>query len=148
MSGSGVAASMALVAGVLGSVQVAIMGRFGDRIGSFEALAFSTVVTAVVAAAALLLTRQSFDGFDAAIRSPAWLWLGGVCGAFIVLSVTVAGPRIGTAGTIALLITGQLAMGAAIDRFGLFGLDRIPLSSTRVVGLLLLAVGAALTLRK
>ncbi len=148
MSGSGVAASMALVAGVLGSVQVAIMGRFGDRIGSFEALAFSTVVTAVVAATALLLTRQSFDGFDAAIRSPAWLWLGGVCGAFIVLSVTVAGPRIGTAGTIALLITGQLAMGAAIDRFGLFGLDRIPLSSTRVVGLLLLAVGAALTLRK
>ncbi len=148
MSGSGVAASMALVAGVLGSVQVAIMGRFGDRIGSFEALAFSTVVTAVVAAAALLLTRQSFDGFDAAIRSPAWLWLGGVCGAFIVLSVTVAGPRIGTAGTIALLITGQLAMGAAIDRFGLFGLDRIPLSPTRVAGLLLLAVGTALTLRK
>ena len=148
MSGSGVAASMALVAGVLGSVQVAIMGRFGDRIGSFEALAFSTVVTAVVAGVALLLTRQSLDGFEAAIRSPAWLWLGGLCGAFIVLSVTVAGPRIGTAATIALLITGQLAMGAAIDRFGLFGLDRIPLSPTRVAGLLLLAVGTALTLRK
>lgn len=139
---------MALVAGVLGSVQVAIMGRFGDRIGSFEALAFSTVVTAVVAAAALLVTQQSLGGFEAAIRSPAWLWLGGLCGAFIVLSVTVAGPRIGTAATIALLIAGQLAMGAAIDRFGLFGLERIPLSSTRVVGLVLLAVGAALTLRK
>ena len=148
MSGSGVAASMALVAGVLGSVQVAIMGRFGDRIGSFEALAFSTVVTGVVAAAALLLTRQSFDGYEAAIRSPAWLWLGGLCGAFIVLSVTVAGPRIGTAATIALMITGQLAMGAAIDRYGLFGLDRIPLTSTRIVGLLLLAIGTALTLRK
>ena len=139
---------MALVAGVLGSVQVAIMGRFGDRIGSFEALAFSTVVTGVVAAAALLLTRQSFDGYEAAIRSPAWLWLGGLCGAFIVLSVTVAGPRIGTAATIALMITGQLAMGAAIDRYGLFGLDRIPLTSTRIVGLLLLAIGTALTLRK
>ena len=148
MSGSGVAASMALVAGVLGSVQVAIMGRFGDRIGSFEALAFSTVVTALVAAAALLLTRQSFDGFEAALRSPAWLWLGGLCGAFIVLAVTVSGPRIGTAATIALLITGQLVMGAAIDRFGLFGLERIPLTSTRIVGLLLLAIGAALTLRK
>lgn len=148
MSGSGVAASMALVAGVLGSVQVAIMGRFGDRIGSFEALAFSTVVTALVAAAALLLTRQSFDGFEAALRSPAWLWLGGLCGAFIVLAVTVSGPRIGTAATIALLITGQLVMGAAIDRFGLFGLERIPLTPTRIVGLLLLAIGATLTLRK
>jgi len=139
---------MALVAGVLGSVQVAIMGRFGDRIGSFEALAFSTVVTALVAAAALLLTRQSFDGFEAALRSPAWLWLGGLCGAFIVLAVTVSGPRIGTAATIALLITGQLVMGAAIDRFGLFGLERIPLTPTRIVGLLLLAIGATLTLRK
>ena len=139
---------MALVAGVLGSVQVAIMGRFGDRIGSFEALAFSTVVTALVAAVALLLTRQSLDGFEAALRSPTWLGLGGLCGAFIVLAVTVSGPRIGTAATIALLIAGQLAMGAAIDRFGLFGLERIPLTSTRVVGLLLLAIGATLTLRK
>jgi uncharacterized membrane protein YdcZ (DUF606 family) len=33
-----------------------------------------------------------------------------------------------------------------IDRFGLFGLERIGLSGVRVLGILLLGVGSALTL--
>jgi len=124
------------------------MGRFGDRIGSIEAVAFSALVTTFVAAAALLVARQSFGGYEAALRSPAWLWLGGVTGAFIVLTITIAAPRIGSAATIAIFLAGQLAMGALIDRFGLFGLARIPLGWQRLLGLALLGVGAALTLRK
>ena len=147
MSGSATAALVA-AGGLAGAVQVAIMGRFGERIGSVEAVAFSALVTTVVAAAALLVARQSLGGYEAALRSPAWLWLGGVTGAFIVLSITIAVPRIGSAATIAIFIAGQLAMGAVIDRFGLFGLERIPLGWQRLLGLALLGVGAALTLRK
>jgi transporter family-2 protein len=39
-------------------------------------------------------------------------------------------------------------MAAVIDRFGLFGLDKIALTWTRVAGLVLLAAGAALTLKR
>ena len=39
-------------------------------------------------------------------------------------------------------------MGAVIDRFGLFGLERIPLGWQRLLGLALLGVGAALTVKK
>jgi uncharacterized membrane protein YdcZ (DUF606 family) len=39
-------------------------------------------------------------------------------------------------------------MAAAIDRFGWFGLDAIAIGWTRVVGLVFLGVGAALTLIK
>ena len=39
-------------------------------------------------------------------------------------------------------------MGAAIDRFGLFGSERIALHWPRVVGLALLGAGAVLSLRK
>jgi uncharacterized membrane protein YdcZ (DUF606 family) len=35
-----------------------------------------------------------------------------------------------------------------IDRFGWFGYDRIPIGWARILGLLLLAAGAALSLRK
>jgi len=49
---------------------------------------------------------------------------------------------------VGILIAGQLAMGAAIDRWGLFGSDRIALHWPRVLGIGLLAVGAALSLRK
>jgi transporter family-2 protein len=76
------------------------------------------------------------------------LWLGGVMGAFIVLSITVAGPSIGTTATISLLIAGQLVAATAIDRFGWFGFERIPVGWARALGLVLLGVGAALTIRK
>ncbi len=147
MSGSG-AAVLVAAGGLAGAVQVAVMGRFGDRIGSIEAVAFSALLTTVIAAVALLVARRSFEGYAAAFHSPAWLWLGGVTGAFIVFTITIAAPRIGSAATIAIFLAGQLTMGAVIDRFGFFGLERIPLGWQRLLGLALLGVGAALTLRK
>jgi bacterial/archaeal transporter family-2 protein len=130
-----------------GSVQVAVMSRFGDRIGILEALAFSALGTAVITAFVLLVVRHSFGGYAAAARQPPWLWLGAVMGAIVVFTITFAGPRIGTAATIGLLIAGQLAMGALIDRLGLFGVDRIALHWPRLVGIVLLGIGAALSLK-
>jgi transporter family-2 protein len=49
---------------------------------------------------------------------------------------------------VAILIAGQLAAAAAIDRFGWFGSESIPLHWVRVLGIVLLAAGAALSLRK
>ena len=69
-------------------------------------------------------------------------------GVLIVLTITFAGSRIGVAATVGILIAGQLAMGAAIDRYGWFGSERIPLNWPRVLGIGLLFVGAALSLRK
>ena len=46
------------------------------------------------------------------------------------------------------MITGNLVVAALIDRFGWFGVDPIPLDWVRIVGILLLAGGAALVLRK
>ena len=74
--------------------------------------------------------------------------LGGVAGLLIVFAITYAGPRIGVTATVAILIAGQLAMGAVIDRFGLLGSARIGLHWPRVLGIVLLAAGAALSLRK
>jgi transporter family-2 protein len=124
------------------------MGRFGDRIGTVEALAFATVVQVVVTFLALVIVRQSVSGYSAGLHQPPWMWIGGLMGALIVFSVTFAAPRIGAAATIGIAIAGQLVMGAAIDRFGLFGLDRIPLHWPRLLGLALLAAGAGLSLKK
>lgn len=124
------------------------MGRFGERVGTLEALAFASAVQAVLTALLLVGVRGTASGYAAATRPPAWMWLGGLMGAFIVLTVTVATPRIGTAATIGLLIAGQLAMGVVIDRFGLFGFEQIGISWPRALGVALLAVGAALSLHR
>jgi bacterial/archaeal transporter family-2 protein len=148
VSGSTLAAGLAVAAGLAGSIQVALMSRLGERIGVLEALAFSAALTAGLAFVILVLAHQSVDGFVRAVHQPWWMLLGGVMGLLIVFTITYAGPRIGVAATVGILIAGQLAMGAAIDRWGLFGSERIALHWPRLLGLALLAVGAALSLRK
>jgi len=147
--GTAAAATLALIAGLAGSVQVAVMGRFGDRVGSFEALAANLLFSTVIATTLLLVLRQSLAGFGDALRSPWWYWVGGGgMGVVVVLTITVVTPRLGTAATIGLLIAGQLAMGVLIDRYGWFGVEQVPISWPRLLGVILLAVGALLALRR
>jgi bacterial/archaeal transporter family-2 protein len=146
--GTALAVAMTAVAGLAGSVQVAVMSRFGERIGIVEALAFATLLTAVFSCVVLLVARQTLAGYADGVRAPLWLWSAGLMGLVVILSITYATPRIGATATIGLLIAGQLAMGAVIDRFGLFGLERIPIGWPRLIGIVLLAAGAALSLKR
>ena len=148
MSGSALATILAIMAGLAGSVQVAVMSRLGERIGVGEALGFATLVSAAIAFVGLLLVRRSASGYERALHQPWWMLTGGLLGLLIVFTVTYAGPRIGVAATVGILIAGQLVMGALIDRFGLFGSQQIALHWPRLAGIALLAVGAALSLRK
>jgi transporter family-2 protein len=144
-AGNALAVTLSLVAGVAGTVQIAVMGKLGDRIGVIPAFAFAA---AVAAGFGLLAARRSVTGFADAVHQPAWLWLGGLMGAFVVLTITFAGPRLGTTATVAVFLVGQFAAAAVVDRYGLLGVDRIPVTWARVLGLALLTVGAAFTLKK
>ena len=148
MSSTGLAAVLATAAGFGGAVQIAVQGRLGDRVGSLEAVATASLIGAVVALTVLVLARRSFAGVGDALGSPKWMLLGGVMSALIILAITVAGPRIGIVATTAVLIAAQFTVATIIDRYGWFGVDRITLTWTRVLGIALLFVGAALTLRR
>ena len=144
--GSAVAVALCVVGGLGGALQAAVMGRFGERIGTIEAVAFSALLTALIAGAVLVVSRGSLAAYGDGARSPVWMWTAALMSALIVFGLTYAAPRIGTTATIGILVAGNLVMAALIDQFGWFGLDRIPLSWPRVLGAALLAVGAALTL--
>ena len=148
MSGAAFAFVLSLAAGAAGAVQVAVSGALGRRIGVVETTAFSLLISFSIMAVVVLVTRRSVGGVLAGFGYPPWLWLGGLMGVIIVSSITFAGPRIGTFATVGLLMASQLAMGAAIDSFGLFGVDRVPLTWNRGLGLVLLAGGAFLVVRR
>jgi transporter family-2 protein len=148
VSWTGAAAVVALGAGIAGAVQVAVMGRYGDRVGTIEALAFTAALGAALAAVVLLVSRRSLSGYADAVAVPKWLWLGAVLGVFVVGAITLAGAKIGATATVALLIAGQLGAAVVVDRFGWFGVDKVAVTWTRVAGVALLAVGAFLTLRR
>jgi transporter family-2 protein len=135
-----------VLAGLGAGVQAAVQGKFGERIGVVESVAFSSIVTTVVTLAVVLAARQSVSGIGEGFRVPPWLWLGGVMSGLVIFALALAPPRIGTTATVALVIGANLIAAAVIDRFGWFGLERIGLSPVRLLGLALLAVGAALTL--
>jgi transporter family-2 protein len=148
VSSSAFAALIAAAAGLGGAVQIAVQGRLGDRVGSVEAMATASLIGAILALTVLLAARRSLAGVGDAFASPKWMLLGGAMSAFIILAITIAGPRIGVVATTAFLIAAQFALAAVVDRYGWFGVERIAFSWPRVVGIGLLVVGAALTLRR
>jgi transporter family-2 protein len=143
-----VAVALTATAGLAGAVQAAVMGELGERVGIVPAVAFSVIVALLCGLAVLLAWERSFAGVKAALDEPAWLWLGGLMSLYIVFAITVGPPRIGVAATVGIVIAGNLVSAALIDRYGLFGQDVIPIDRWRLFGLLLLAVGAALSLSR
>jgi bacterial/archaeal transporter family-2 protein len=141
-----VAVAFCAIGGLAGAIQAAVMGELGDRVGAAPALAFAVSISLVFALGLLLVWERSFSGVRAAAQEPAWLWLGGLMSVFIVLAITVATPRIGVAATIGIVIAGNLVMGAVIDQYGLLGQEQTAVTWPRLLGLLLLAIGAALSL--
>lgn len=129
-------------------MQIAVQGRLGDRVGSLEALATAAILGGIIAVVLLLVSRRSLSGLEEAAVGPKWQLLGGVFGVVIVFGITYAAARIGVLATTALLVAGQFALAAVIDRFGWFGVDRVAFTWPRVTGIVLLAIGAALTLRR
>ena len=147
MTGTRIAIAFSLGAGIAGAAQASVSGALGRRVGTVGAAGFGVVLAAIlVVALALALGRGG--SIVASVHQPRWFWLVGLFGAVIVLAIAYAPPRIGTFATVALLIAGQLAAGALIDAFGWMGSPRIPVTAMRAAGLLLVAAGAALTLKR
>ena len=75
-------------------------------------------------------------------------FLGGTLGAVYVTVALIAVRTLGASGLTAVVITGQLLISVVIDRFGLLGIARSPIGAGRILGLVLLAAGVVLVVRK
>ncbi len=142
------AITAALVAGLAGGLQIVVNSAFGRQIGFLEAACFASIVTVLALTSATLVTRHGLGGVADGLSQPAWMWIGGLGSAVLVLSVTFSGPRIGGLATGGLLIAGQLSILVCADTFGWFGLEKVPLTLHRLIGLPLLAVAAFLVLKR
>ena len=140
---------LALTAGVVLTVQVgvnsALRGGVGDPV---MAALISFVVGSAALLAFLLLMRTPWPGRPQLLAAPAWAWLGGVLGAFYVVSTIVVGPRIGAAALLALIVLGQLATSLLLDHFGWLGFPQHPLTPLRALGSLMLLGGVLLIVHR
>ena len=67
--------------------------------------------------------------------------------AFYILSITFVAPRFGLGNAILVVLLGQIVSAAIIDATGLMGLAAREVTPTRVLGLIVMAVGVVLSQR-
>ncbi len=128
------------------ALQPSINARLAQKTGAFES---SMISFAVGTLALLIVTMIAGKGSLRGIAGASWWELtGGFLGAFFVTLTIISVPRIGTTAVMAMVITGQLITGAALDHFGAFGLRQAPFSPLRALGILLLASGAWLIIKR
>ena len=72
-----------------------------------------------------------------------WMWLGGILGAFYVVTSIIAGHHLGAALAVALAISGQMIVGILLDVLPIPGLAQQPINIYRLFGVLLICSGAA-----
>ena len=68
-------------------------------------------------------------------------------GAVYVTNALITVSAIGAGGVAAGTVAGQLIASVAVDRLGLLGLDEVPLTPERIIGVALLFVGTLLIVR-
>lgn len=137
-----------LIAGSLVSLQNVINATLGRYVGTLGAVLVVAIIGAMlVAAAAIVLPGQVALG---GLPGPRkwYLYLGGLMGVLIVAIPVFLVPRIGATATITAIVAGQLTMALIADQFGLLGTPRIEISLARIIGVLLLAAGAFLVVRR
>jgi transporter family-2 protein len=141
-------AGLALLSGAALAVQVGLNNGLKERMGHPLPSALCSFATGTVALLAIALALRPplpkaarFEG------SPWWIWLGGVVGAaYITVTITYSG-RLGAAGWLGVVVTGQILASVLLDHFGLLGFKVHTVSPWRVVGVVLLLTGAAIVLR-
>lgn len=135
-------------AGCLVGMQAPINSRLGKTVGSLQAATFSFLVGTAVLLLIASFVRGGLGNLGEVGHVPWWALVGGLLGAVYVSVALVAVRTLGASGLTAVAIAGQLVISVVIDRFGLLGVARQPISAERVVGLVLLVAGVVLVVRK
>jgi transporter family-2 protein len=142
----GVAVLLTAGAGGLIALQAPINAGLGRSTGSLPAALVSFLIGTLALAAIVVLSGKA-GGLGSTFDVSWYYLLGGLLGAIYVANALIAVTTIGAGGVAAATVTGQLTASVAIDRLGLFGLDQVPLSPERLIGVGLLLAGTVLVVR-
>lgn len=133
-----------VLAGLFAGVQGPLNALLANRIGLVGAAFAVHLVGLMLSGSMLLLWGRPFAGW----RGVPWYgWLGGALGVSIVMALSYATPRIGIAGTVVLFVVAQLATAAVVGHFGWLEVPVKPIDLGKLLGLLMLLVGAWLVVK-
>lgn len=131
--------------GAFNALQAPANAGLARRSNLFAAVLLSFLVGTAIMITLTVATGSNMAGLRGA---PAWQYLGGATAVVFIVATAFLVTRIGLAAVIAANVAAQLTAGIVIDRWGLFGLERIQISWVRIAGGVLLLLGALMVARK
>ncbi len=143
----GTAVLLTAVVGGLIALQAPINSGLGKAVGTAQGAFLSFLIGTALLACIAGVSSGGFGSLAEAANVKWYYLLGGLLGAAYVSTVLVTVRTLGAGGVTAATISGQLTASVAIDQFGWLGVERSPITATRVAGLALLVVGTLLVVR-
>lgn len=136
----------ALGLGAIISMQPAINAQMALRLGSPLIAAICSIVISLTMIVVVWTTLgRAPISLPKLFSLPWWVLIGGAAGALFVLGGIMVAPRLGVAAFFTCIVLGQVLGAAVLDQFGAFGLEAQPISWTRVLGIMFVVAGAAMT---
>jgi transporter family-2 protein len=136
--------SLGIIAGGMIAVQSVLNASLGERAGNLGAVLLLTLVSTGI----LIILILFFPSTGIFSRLPGisewYLYLGGILGVGILAAPILLVPKIGTTSTVVAIILGQTLLALIIDHFGLFASPKVEVTLMRLLGIVLVAVGAYL----
>ncbi len=140
---------LAFLIGVANSIQSGVNSQL--RIDTKNAL-LSSVISFGTGFLALIIcylffNKEPIPSLENFKNISWWKWMGGLLGAFYIVTVIITVRDIGPANMLCLIIAGQLVAGVLIDHYGLMGFPVHTINTWRIVGVGLIVGGVYLILK-
>jgi transporter family-2 protein len=138
----------ALGTGIAIGIQATLTSRAGTLIGPIRTGLITNIAGGILALIALGITfaLPMRETGDIPSRATAMMLLAGFLGVFIVVGVSFSLQRTGVTAGLATIILGQMFISTIVDTTGWGGAEPIPLSLSRIGGLLIMALAVYMLL--
>lgn len=128
---------------------MAAQGSMNSAVSKVIGLSEATFVvhfSATILMLVLLILSIGQGNWSNFYQLPWYYYLGGLIGVLITYGVVISIPKLGVAVATTAIIVGQVLTACLVDHFGFFGLEKIPFTWLKFLGLIFLAIGAKLLL--
>lgn len=135
--------------GLAMAIQTSLNTQLRSAVGStLNAALISFIVGSCVLAILVLLQSTAKPSFTQLQQIPWYLYLGGCLGVYAISISIYTAPQLGLLTFTGLVIFGQVLSSMFIDHFAWFGLNKTPISLTRLLGAIAIFIGVLLTLQR
>ncbi|MBI2874189.1 MAG: DMT family transporter [Firmicutes bacterium] len=138
---------LAAASGVAMTFQGVLNGFLGSKVG-LPGMALIVHLIGSVSGLVVVLATRSLGNLAQLTQVPLYTLSGGLLSLFIIGGVAYTLPRSGAALGISVILIGQLTSALLIDHLGLLSQPRIPSTTLRIVGVLLMILGARLLVNR